>query len=214
MGTILILLSLLLFAAYPVLAQDATTGATRKEKTRERIEVRKENVADRVTATKERVATKEAALRVRLEVFKDRKKAEVVERVNKNLNNINKKMTGQMLKHLQRMTSILNKLEARVNSAKPDVKDVASARKAIADAKASMASASAAVQAQAENDYTITVSSETRAKTDVQKVREQLHNDLGALRQLVVEAKQAVAKAIRVAKSGPSNVKEGTPSGR
>ena len=210
---------LLLALSYPVLAQDATAPATtRKEKIQTRVETtrdaRKENAADRVTATKERVATKEAALKARLEAFKDKKKAEVVEKVNKNLNNINQKMTGQMLKHLERMTSILTKLEARVNSAKPDVKNVAAAKAAIADAKASIASASAAVSSQAEIDYTITISSETKVKGDVQKVREQLHTDLKAVRKLVIDAKQAVANAIRVAKSGPSNVKEGTPSGR
>lgn len=214
-AAILITLGLILALSYPVFAQTATsTGTTRKEKVQEKVEKRKENVADKITAMKERVATREAALKTRLATFKDKQKAQVVERINKSLNSINQKMTGQMLKHLERMASILTKLEARVNSAKPDVKDVTSAREAIADAKAAIDSATTAAVAQAEIDYTITISSETRAKTDVQKVREQLHNDLKVIRQLVVEAKQAVAKAIRVAKSGPSTVKEGTPSGR
>lgn len=211
----IITLALILILSYSVLAADATTPATtRKDSVQQRVEKRKENVADKITAMKERVATREATLKTRLAAFKDKQKAQVVERINKSLNSINQKMTGQMLKHLERMASILTKLEARVNSAKPDVKDVTSAREAISDAKAAIDSATAAVSSQAEIDYTITVSSETRAKTDVQKVREQLHNDLKTVRQLVVEAKQAVAKAIRVAKSGPSTVKEGTPSGR
>lgn len=216
-AAILITLALLLALSYPAFAQTATsTGTTRKEKIQDRVETRKENVADRVTAMKERVATKEAALKARLEAFKDRRKAEVVDRLNKNLNNINKKMTEQMLKHLGRMTSILTKLEARVNSAKPDIKDVTAAKEAIADARAAIDSATEVVKAQAEKDYTITVTSEGKARTDVKKVRDVLHADLKAVRETVVKAKQAVANAIRVAKSGKVEIpkKEGTPSGR
>lgn len=195
---VLIALALALTLSYPVFAQITATptDVTRKEK------------------IQEKMATREAALKTRLAAFKDKEKAQVVETINKNLNSINQKITAQLLKHLQKMTSILTKLEARVNSAKPDVKDVAAAREAIADARAAIDTATLAVGAQAEIDYTIKISAETRAKTDVQKVREKLHNDLVALRQLVIEAKQAVAEAIRVAKSGPSSVKEGTPSGR
>lgn len=206
----IITLALILVLSYPALAQDATTPASvRKDRVQQK-------ATDRVTAIKERVATKEAALKARLEAFKDRKKAEVVDRLNKNLNNINKKMTEQMLKYLDRITAILTKLETRVNSAKPDVKDVTAAKEAIADAKAAIDSATEAVKIQAEKDYTITISSESKARTDVQKVREQLHTDLKAVRQAVVDAKQAVANAIRVAKSGKIEVpgKEGTPSGR
>lgn len=206
----IITLALILVLSYPVLAQDATTPASvRKDKVQQK-------ATDRVTAIKERVATKEAALKARLGAFKDKKKAEVVDRLNKNLNNINKKMTEQMLKHLDRITAILTKLESRVNSAKPDVKDVTAAKEAIADAKSVIDSATEAVKVQAEKDYTITVSSETKAKGDVQKVREQLHADLKAVRQMVVDAKQAVANAIRVAKSGKLDLpgKEATRSGR
>lgn len=199
---VLIALALALTLSYPAFAQITATpeGVTRKEKIQDKI------------------ATREAALKTRLAAFKDKQKAQVVERINKSLNSINKKMTGQMLKHLERMASILTKLEARVNSAKPDVKNVTAAKEAIADAETAIDLATEAVSSQAEKDYTITVSSETKVKGDVQKVREQLHNDLKTVRQLVVEAKQAVAKAIRVTKSGPvpggTGLKEGTPSGR
>lgn len=179
---ILIFSCLLIFAAYPVLAKDATTPATlRKEKVMEKIETRKEKMASR-----------EAALKAKLEKFKDKKKAEVADRVNTNLNEINQKQTEQMLKHLDKMSALLTKLGSSGSS--------------ISDAKTAIASASAAARAQAEKDYTITITAESAVKKDAQKVRDALHTDLRNVRKQVIAAKQAVANAIRTVRSkGESN---------
>lgn len=208
----LIIAALILIFSIPVLAQEATSTTNRKD----RLEERKQKVGDRMEAKKERVetkmeerktkmATREAALKERLEKFKDKKKAEITERVSTNLNRINKKHMEQMLKHLDRMSSILSKLETRVNSGK----------ETISEAKTAIEEAKDAVTSQAEKDYTITVTSEVRVKSDVKKVRDMLHSDLKAAREVVIEAKQAVSNAIRVAKSGKVEVpKEGTTSGQ
>jgi len=133
-----------------------------------------------------KIATREASLRAKLAQFKNRNKAQIAERINTNLNKINQNRTSQMLRHLEKMSMILDKLEQRVN-----------AGAAIAEARASIASASAAVQAQAQNDYTITVTSESRIRTDIQQIRLKLHEDLQAIRKQVIDAKQSVANAIR-----------------
>ncbi|MDP3758247.1 MAG: hypothetical protein Q8Q86_00865, partial [Candidatus Daviesbacteria bacterium] len=110
------------------------------------------------------------------------------------------------------------KLETRVNRGEPDIKDPAAARTAIASARVTIASTSAAVSAQSLKDYTVTVSSEARVKLDAKLQRDKLHTDLLALRKIVIDAKQAVGNAIRVAKSGkieiPRAGKEGTNSGQ
>lgn len=222
---LLISFALLLIAAYPALAEDATSSTTNRDASRDarkatiqdRVETRK-NIAQQridtgITAMREKIASKEAALKLRLETFKDKRKSQIAERVNTNLNKINQNQTSQMLKHLDRMSAILDKLEARVNRPTPDIKDPAKALAAIADARSAIASASAAVSAQAEKDYTIEVSTEAKIRQDAQSQREQLHTDLKAVRTQVIDAKQAVANAIRVAKSG-SSIKEGTRSGQ
>lgn len=216
--TILLTLFFLILAlAYPVLAQDATKPVEeRRERVKERIETRKEIVAQKVDTLKERMATKEAALKAKLDAFRDRKKATAAARISENLNKINDKQTSQMLKHLDKMTSILNRLEDRVNRGTPDIKDAALAQTAIADAEAAITTASSAVKAQSEKEYTLSVSSESKVRTDAKGTRDQLHTDLRAVRKLVIDAKQAVANAIRVAKSGKLEIpgKESTPSGR
>lgn len=152
------------------------------------------------TTRKENIESRKASMKERITSFKDKKKATAAAMINTNLNKINQNRTDQMSKHLERMTAILNKLENRVNE-----------RSAIAQARASIASASSAVEAQAEKDYTIQVTSESKVRADAQKQREALHSDLKAVRQLVIDAKQSVANAIRTAKSG---IKEGTNSGQ
>lgn len=176
-------------------------------------------IADRIAAMKEKLASEAATLHARLQTFRDKKKAEIAERVNTNLNNINQNQTAQMQKHLEIMSSILGKLETRVNEGKPDIKDPNGARTAIASARAAVASASAAVSAQAQKDYTITVTTEGRISLDAKTQRDKLHADLLSVRKLVIDAKQAVANAIRVARSGEivpviQPTKEGTSSGQ
>ncbi len=204
-------LSLIAITAYPVLAQDATRPAViKKQIIQGKLEIKRENVENRIVVLKEKQASKTAALKVKLEAFKDKAKASAAARINTNLNMINQKQTSQMQKHLVTMTTILDKLEKRVNSASPDIKNAASASAAIASARISIASASAAVTAQAENDYSIQVTSEGKIKADAKLQRDKLHTDFLVVRQLVVNAKQSVANAIRTAKSG----KEATSSGQ
>lgn len=200
-----VLFSLILILAYPVWAQNSESDI---------VKGKREVVAQKVDTLKERKATREAALKVRLDTFRDQRKATAAARISENLNKINDKQTAQMLKHLDKMASILNRLEGRVNRSTPDIKDSALAGTAIADAEAAIASASSAVKAQAGKDYTVTVTSEGKLRIDIKKVRDMLHSDLKAVREAVIKAKQAVANAIRVAKSGKLEIpKEGTPSG-
>ena len=187
-----ILVCLILICAYPALAMDATSPATtRKTIIQEKIDVKKEAVTQRIENLKDKMATREAALKARLDKFKDKKKAETADRVNTNLNMINKNQTEQMQKLLDKMSSILARVETNNGSSS-----------SISDAKSSIASASAAVKTQGTKDYTLTITSETTAKTDIQKIRTQLMTDLKTVKQMVITAKQSVANAIRTVNSG------------
>lgn len=217
-------LSMLAVVIYPALAEDGTSSAVRpavrkNQLVQERIEAKKENIESKIATLRGKIASKEAALRLRLQEFRDKKKAEIAERVNINLNKINQNRTTQMQKHLDKMSEVLDKLENRVNQAKPDIKDPAAARVAIAAAKLSISTASASVSAQSLKDYTIIVTTEGRIGVDAKIQRDKMHTDLVALRRLVIDARQTVSNAIRVAKSGRLTPefepgKEGTSSGQ
>lgn len=214
-SAILFGLSLFAITASPVFAQKLPITRPAATKSGAVVEAKKENVTGKIAAVKERIASKAASLKIKLQTFRDQKKAQVAERVNINLNNINQKQTEQMQKHLDAMLKILGRLETRVNQATPDIKDPAVAKAAIDAARATIATVSAAVSDQAQKDYTIQVSSEARIGVDAKTQRDKLHADLLALKKSVIDAKQSVANAIRVAKSGRIEVpKEGTVSGQ
>ena len=169
------LLSLLLVLVFslsiisPVLAESTTSGVIKREK----IEQKKENI-------KEKIASREAKLKEKLAKFKDQKKAARVDKINAELARINKQRTDQMLKFLDNAERILAKVPNSSSSAQAKIDE-----------------ARTAVKTQAEKDYTITVTSETKVKDDAKLAHENLRTDLQALKKLITEAKQAVAKAIR-----------------
>lgn len=168
---------------------------------------------------KEIIASHEAQIRAKIQAFKDKQKAEIASRINTSLNKINQNQTDQMLSNLDKMSQLLDKLTDRVNSNSPDIKDHAAANQAIADARGAIDTARTAVQAQTSKDYTIIVTTEAKIRLDAQSKRDELHKDINAVRGLVIAAKQAVANAVRVTRSGkvatPSaNIKEGSLSGQ
>ncbi len=234
-----------IFLVAPVLAEDSTSTArptpqNRIQRTDSRIAQIGTNMQQKVQELEQRrlgeasraatfrqkledrklkIASHEAEIKTKIQKFKDKQKAEIATRVNTNLNKINQNQTDQMLKNLDLMSSLLDKLTERINSNSPDIKNPAVANQAVADARAAIDIARTAVQVQAQKDYTINVTTETRIKVDAQTQRDQLHKDITAVRQLVIAAKQAVSNAVRIAKSGkvatPSaQVKEGSSSGR
>lgn len=225
-GVVFFVISLITLAsAYTIFAEESTTSGKRKDKVEQKIDKMQQkteqkienikNKADaRIQSLREKAASKEAALKEKLETFRDKKKAQIAERINTNLNRINGIITNNMRRHLEKMTKILERLTNRVEDGKPDIKNADLAKQAIASASAAIASASAAVDVQAEKDYTIEATSEATIKDDMQAMRRKLHTDLQGVRRFVIAAKQAVANAIRVAKSGKiEGGKEATESG-
>lgn len=209
--TILILLTLfLILLSANVLAEDATTSSTtRRDKIEDRVEARRLNVSEKLMMLREKIATKEAALKTKLNTFRNKQKAQIAERINKTLANINEKITAAMSKHLEVMSGILDKLEARVNENTPDIKDPAAVRGTIAEARDAIATANEAVNVQSEKDYVLEATTEATIREDMQTVKKQLHDDLKVLRELVINAKQKVAEAIRVAKSNAGGATNG-----
>lgn len=162
---------------------------------------------------RERLASKSAALKAKLEAFKDKKKAGAATRVSTNLNAVNQNQTAQMQKNLGVMSTILDKLEDRVNQGTPDIKDPKGAKAAIASARLVIASTSATISAQAAKDYTLQITSEAKVGIEAKTQRDKLHTNLLVLRKAVINAKQAVINAIKVARAGSPSITTATSSG-
>lgn len=180
-----------------------------KAETRQTI---KEEIASKREAMREKMVQRRDALKAKLDAFKDKQKAEVASRISENLNKINKNRTDHFSKFLEKARAVLTKLNDRVAKAKSDGKDTTAAQAAIDKAKNALATAESAVATQAGNDYTLAVTNETKVKSEAKVTRDGLHTNLQAVRKQVIDAKQAIANAIRVA-STTLGGREATKSG-
>lgn len=185
-----LLLGLFLFfiTTFPALAEEmrmASPGSAMKERIMEKRETLKEKREDKKEAFKKRLAT-----------FKNKVKAERVERITTIFQTINTNRTTLMLTNLEKMSEIITRLAEKVTLLEKEGKDTTAVKQTIADAKSAMATAQETVQAQAIKDYTITITSENAVKTDATNVRQTLHTDLQTVHREVVNARQAVATAI------------------
>lgn len=169
------------------IATDSTRSSTPKKPSLE-------NKIERLETREDKIATREAALKAKLATFRDKKKASAAARINENLTKANQTRATQMLNHLNKLSDILSRLETRL--AAITGKDTSTAKTAIDSAKTAIATARQAVTAQAQNNYTITVTSESKIHQDAMTERESLHSSLKLTHDLVVAAGRAVATAI------------------
>ena len=121
--------------------------------------------------------------------IRDEKKQQILERLNNQLNLINDRSTKAMIKHLERIQALLNKIKARV----PAV-DIATAQAKISEAKT-------AVEVQAAKEYLIEFSNEPGLRAGASTAKRQLHADLKALREEIRLARQAVVDVLKEAKT-------------
>ena len=161
-----------------------------REESVDRMKEARENLQDRIEA-------KRAELKVRLQRIKDERKKQVVERIDKNLDAINKRMTDHFVNALGKLEDILVRIGERTDRAQDQGIDVASVNTAIIAAQEVIKVARAAVEAQAAKTYTIVVNTETGLKSDVGKVRQALHADLRVVFEAVKKARDAVHEAAR-----------------
>lgn len=188
----LIITGFLLAPLYPVFAQ--TTAITPRP-----LPLRPEASisAKPLLIGRENLASRSAELKAKLLGFRDKQKATMVQRINDTLAMINKNRTDTMLKRLDVMTRILTRLESKTSEASVSAKLTTSPQGSLDQAKLAIDSATKAVQAQAEMDYTIKVSSESGVRTDAQEAREKLHTDLKTVNEQVIAAKKALSQSIQ-----------------
>lgn len=160
-----------------------------------------EQAVENMLSVRDRMASRAAELSKKLAKFKDKVKAKRVENINANLNNINSRRTSQMQAVLQKIANILERIKTKTQDGASAGKDVTAINAGISNLEKEWAEADAAVKAQADKDYSIVVNTESTVKADASLARDSLRTDLQATHNQVVEAKQALAKALSTALS-------------
>lgn len=155
----------------------------------------------RLEMLKERIATKSAALKQKLTRFRDKTKAARLENINENLNTVNMNVTAALQKNLDNISAALDRLKTKADEAAAEGKDVTGLNSDIAEVETQWAEADEALKAQIEKDYTVALTSESSAKSDAQSARNILRTDLKSVHTEVLEARNALADAVKNALS-------------
>lgn len=190
------------FAAVPTLKQ---TFQQEREAAKQELSQKKAEFQTAVQGIREKmqseIKAKETELKTQVKKIKDIAKQQAVQKMYANLNDMNKRMTDQFVKSLNQLADVLDKIKSRTAKAQAagtggtggiDIKTV---QTAIANAENAIALARTAVQSQAGKAYSITVQSDTSAKLDVSKVRDNLKKDLKIAQDAVKSAREAVHTA-------------------
>lgn len=174
----------------------------RREELKKQLESSREEFKKKVEAAREEAKTRVRAareeFRKRVEQIKDERKKEIAKRLAEQMNLINERWTTHFFMNvLDRLDDILGKIQIRADKAAALGKDVSAAKSAITAAKAAIASARTAVEAQSKKVYTVTITSDEKLGEAFKSVRDQLHKDLTALRDVIKAARDAVQSAAR-----------------
>lgn len=186
-SALLVLLVLLFTLPAIVLAQ--TRRETMASKSAE-FATRREAQASAAAARKE-------ALKDKFKAFKDQKRVTIAKRLDTNLGKVNNNRTEAMLKQLERMETLLGRVETRAATSSAEGKDITPVTTAIGTAKDSIAQARDAVEDQALKDYTVSATSEAKLKEEFKTARDNLMADLKAVHQQVQDAKKLVVSAVQ-----------------
>ena len=166
-----------------------------QEAAKNRLEVAREEV-------KKTVEARQTELKDKISKLRDKKKRQIVTRLDEQMARLNIQWTNHFSNVLNRLLEILGKIELRTTKAETSGKDVTAVKTAIQNAKAAIETARTAVETQAKKTYIATFSSETGLGAAFKVVREQLRKDLFGLRDGAMKnSREAVQNALQALKS-------------
>lgn len=153
-----------------------------------------EQLTERREAAKEDFAEKREEFKMRLEEISDEKKQQIVERVDAHITETNQNITTRLAEHLDKITEIIDRIEAKAGELEGDTKAVDDA---VTVARAAVETAQDAVAEQAGKEYVIEITDDTSLREDVKTVVDQFRADIKATAETVKEARQKTVDAAR-----------------
>ncbi len=162
--------------------------STRRQELQTSLEKTRQETRDRVQLRREEFVTQMVALH-------DRRKAEVLERLDQRLAMLNKNRTDHFSQIIVLLETILTKIGDKVGA------DASSeAQVAITEAQAGITSTTVLIEEQAGRDYVVTITSEATIKDDAQVVVTELQENLTALNKALQSVKEQVLSVWQLVK--------------
>lgn len=137
------------------------------------------------------------AFQEKLATIKDTRRKMLVDQIQTKLSSVSANRTNAMSENLQKLSTILENIQNRANTAKANGKDTSAVDAAIVNAQTAIQKAQAAVTTQSGKTYIITITATSSAglKAGVGIKTKEFRTDITAAYQLMVAAKKAVNQA-------------------
>lgn len=145
------------------------------------------------------VDTKKALMqefRLKIAAIKDQRKKLLVERIDNRIATANANLTTKMDRALDRMSGFLETIKTRGAARKATGADTTALDAAIANAEIAITNARTAVETQKTKTYTASISGDSTLKSTIGQMVSGFRLDIQAVHKLVVDARQAVMKAL------------------
>lgn len=127
-----------------------------------------------------------------LSVIKDENKKKSAENIINSINDLNVKLTDQLLDKITQIENVLVGVESRIQKGEEKGLDMSKSKDLVSKAKESISSSKKAILAQSEKTYTTTVTDEITLKSKIKGVRDTFKTDIKNVRETVVNAHKAV----------------------
>lgn len=155
----------------------------------------KEKMTEAKTEMKDSMSQAREAYKEKLATIKDEKKQERITNIDSRINEMNKKRTTEMAKHLERFGMVLSKISSRAATLKASGKVTTTLDSDIASAQAAIDAAKAAILTQSAKDYVVNVTTETALKGAASTAIKGFFADIKVVYDKVIAAQKAVQKA-------------------
>jgi hypothetical protein len=189
----LLTVSYLLLPAPHTFAQPATESP---QAVRDRLNTLKEERQRVMKETREEGKNRMETFRAQIKAIRDERKQMLTDRISDKTASSNARLTDRMGKALGHLREILNRVKARSVDFKAQGKDTTALDAAVISAESAIAAAQSAVDAQREKEYTANITDELTLRNTIGQMVSQFRQDIRAVHKLVVDARQAVMKAI------------------
>ncbi|OGH33882.1 MAG: hypothetical protein A3J69_01150 [Candidatus Levybacteria bacterium RIFCSPHIGHO2_02_FULL_42_12] len=192
-------------------ASDGAQGATRaaqKNQTRlspnqvknaitKRRDERVSSLQEKRQEATENFKEKRLEFKNRLDAIQDAQKKQVAQRIDQKMGQLNATHTARMNNILESFDQLLGRFIEKAQNLQKEGVDALRVDEAISQAQHAIATAQFAVEAQAGKDYVIVIEGDETLKGDFKTKIAQLRQDLTVAKNLIIEAKKAIALVAR-----------------
>jgi len=170
----------------------------------------KEKIQEKRAMMKDQIEEKKSQFRERLQLIQDENKQRIVENIDARLDSINSKQIDRMTQVLDKLNDIMIRITDKATEAESDGTDITQFNTLKAAAETALSNASDMLAAQAEKDYTPSITDESTLGQTTSTSVTKLKSDLKNVNQSIISARNAVRlAAVEVAKYNSNQSENG-----